>query len=119
MHGLFRSEFSDELVPLQISDNPKKYFAYHDIHTGTFAMGVNRGDSTGADIYRFENLEKDEALMYAKLRGMVKPENVDSRIGPWGQSKEIPIHLDSGEPGVLVIAHLPMVNIRFVRSAQP
>lgn len=114
--GEFQSDLRDEPIIIGQATSEDPFYWYHDIHTGGFVLTV-RDSELEATVYRFDALDLDLEAALTKLGSLVTTENVHKRLIAWGRSEPIPYHLDSGEPGQLTIAHLPLFEVDLVRVA--
>lgn len=116
IQGAFSSEHWDEPYIWQDTDDEDVMLYHHDVHDRTFILGVNLGDSKGANIYKFDKLDTDQASAFEKVVELMTPDNVYQNLIPWGKSDQIPTRLDNGEKVFLTISHLPDVRINYVRG---
>jgi hypothetical protein len=124
VRGYFKSDFYDESYILRSPiDDPEKLkffgvFVYHDIHNLKLTVGLSISEQKGVRIYQQSGISKDPVEAFSNMSDAIEPHNIISSTRPFFHSEGIPIKLDSGEPGVLTIVHLPLVRLRPVLKMQ-
>jgi hypothetical protein len=114
VRGYFKPDFQDESIHLKCEnedDENPHFFSFHDIYAGSIIVGIDLGNKPGAHVYKFYGLSSDPREAAESLRGQLVPQNVAERVKPFFRSDDFPARMDDGEPGVITVVHLPLVEI--------